>query len=481
MDHQSIKQLQQGLQAKEYSRVELVQHFLQKIQRLNPTLNSFINIHQAHAIAEAKKFDNQAQQPYAGIPIAHKDIFCTRGLPTTCGSRMLSNFIAPYESTVSQRLKAAGFISLGKTNMDEFAMGSSNETSFFGACKNPWDSTRVPGGSSGGSAASVAANMVVAATGSDTGGSIRQPASFCGISGLKPTYGRVSRFGMIAYASSLDQAGPMANSAEDLAIMLGIMAGHDPLDSTSSKEPVQDYLAKLQQPLQGKTIGVPKQFFNNNLDQSVNASISQMLDVLTSCGMNMIEIDLPNLDLATPCYYILAASECSANLARFDGLRFGYSHPGKYNINEQYMQTRSYGFGKEVKRRILLGAHALSSGYHTELYAKAQNIRQVIRQDFQKALEQVDTIIAPTTPGTAFSIGAKSDPLSMYLNDIYTVAVNLAGLPAIALPIGLINQLPIGAQLIGKAFDEANLLAIGHQYQQKTQWHLQRPDLEASL
>jgi aspartyl-tRNA(Asn)/glutamyl-tRNA(Gln) amidotransferase subunit A len=414
--------------------------------------------------------------PLTGIPFAHKDIFCTNGVKTSCGSRMLDNFIAPYNATVTEKLLEAGAVMIGKTNMDEFAMGSSNETSFYGPVRNPWDETTVPGGSSGGSAAAVAARLVPASTGTDTGGSIRQPAALCGITGLKPTYGRVSRYGMIAFASSLDQGGPFTRSAADAAVMLAAMAGFDTRDSTSVERPVDDYVAQLNQPLQGLKIGLPKEYFGEGLDAGVGDAVAAAIEEFKKLGATVIDITLPNTHLSVPAYYVVAPAECSSNLSRFDGVRFGHRADNPQDLQDLYTRSRGEGFGAEVKRRILVGTYALSAGYYDAYYLKAQQVRHLIRDDFLQAFEQVDVIMGPTAPSVAFKLGEKADdPVSMYLSDIYTIAVNLAGLPAISVPAGFCNGLPVGLQVIGNYFDEARLLNVGHQYQQVSDWHTRLP------
>jgi aspartyl-tRNA(Asn)/glutamyl-tRNA(Gln) amidotransferase subunit A len=403
-----------------------------------------------------------------------KDIFCTEGVKTSCGSKMLDNFISPYDATVVERLKQAGAVSLGKANMDEFAMGSSNETSYYGPVRNPWDKARVPGGSSGGSAAAVAARLAVAATGTDTGGSIRQPAALCGITGLKPTYGRVSRYGMIAFASSLDQAGPMTRSAEDAAILLQAMAGFDPKDSTCADQPVPDYSASLNEPLQGLKIGLPREYFGEGLESDIAASIQGAIDQYKQLGAEVIDISLPNTGLAVPTYYVVAPAECSSNLSRFDGVRFGYRCDDPKDLEDLYKRSRGEGFGAEVKRRILIGTYALSAGYYDAYYLKAQKTRHLISDDFKRAFETVDVIMGPTSPTTAFALGEKTDdPVTMYLNDIYTIATNLAGLPGISIPVQPVNGLPVGLQIIGNYFNEGKLLNLAHRFQTETDWHLQ--------
>jgi aspartyl-tRNA(Asn)/glutamyl-tRNA(Gln) amidotransferase subunit A len=478
----TVTELASALDRKETSAVELTQAFLDRIQQLNPSINAYITVTAEQALAQAAKADairaDGKAGPLTGIPIAHKDIFCTTDVLTTCGSKMLHNFVSPYTATVVEKLEAAGAVMLGKTNMDEFAMGSSNETSHYGAVRNPWDSERVPGGSSGGSAAAVAADLCAMATGTDTGGSIRQPASFCGITGLKPTYGRVSRFGMIAFASSLDQAGPLTKSAEDAALMMNAIAGTDVRDSTSLDLPAEDFTAKLGDSLQGLKIGLPVQHFSKDLNPAVSNLLQDAIKVLESLGATVKEVDLANNHLSVPSYYVIAPAEASANLSRYDGVRYGYRCEDPVNLEDLYKRSRSEGFGDEVKRRILVGTYALSAGYYDAYYKKAQKIRRLIKEDFDKAFEDVDVILGPTSPHTAFKLGEKnSDPVTMYLEDIYTIAVNLAGLPGMSLPIGQINNLPIGMQLIGPSLGEARLLNVAHQYQLNTDWHKQRPEV----
>lgn len=482
MFQQNIATLAQQLRNKEISSVELTQHFLQRISQLDDQLNSFITVSESQALDQAKAADailSQGQgNALTGIPIAHKDLFCTQGTLTTCGSKMLNNFIPPYESTVTQRLAQAGTVMLGKTNMDEFAMGSSNENSFYGAVKNPWNLETVPGGSSGGSAAAVAAGLAIAATGTDTGGSIRQPASFCGITGLKPTYGRVSRFGMIAYASSLDQAGPMAKSAEDCAHMLQAMAGFDQNDSTCSETATEDYVSSLNAPLSGLKIGLPKEYFGDGLDANVAKIIMDAVKEFEKLGATVKEISLPNLQLSIPAYYVIAPSEASSNLSRFDGVRFGHRCENPKDLMDMYTRSRAEGFGTEVQKRIMVGTYALSEGYYDAYYLKAQRIRRLIKQDFVSALEEVDVIMGPVAPTTAFGLGSKtSDPVAMYLEDIYTLSVNLAGIPAMSVPAGFSDNMPVGLQIMGNYFSEAKLLNVAHQYQQVTDWHTQTPTM----
>ncbi|MCU7959062.1 MAG: Asp-tRNA(Asn)/Glu-tRNA(Gln) amidotransferase subunit GatA [gamma proteobacterium symbiont of Bathyaustriella thionipta] len=480
MHHKSIRQHADSLRQGEYSSVELTRSFLQRIKQYDGQLNSFITVSEEQALASAKAADERLAAGDAslltGIPFAHKDIFCTDGVRTSCGSRMLDNFIAPYNAAVVDRLAEAGIVNLGKTNMDEFAMGSSSETSFYGAVRNPWNTDCVPGGSSGGSAAAVAAGLAVAASGTDTGGSIRQPAALCGISGLKPTYGRVSRWGMIAFASSLDQGGPMARSAEDVAILLQAMAGFDARDSTSAQRDVDDYVSPLQDSLQGLKIGLPKEYFSAGLDAQLQASIMQAIDEYKRLGAEIVEISLPNTALAVPTYYVVAPAECSSNLARFDGVRYGHRCEDPADLEDLYKRSRAEGFGDEVKRRIMIGTYALSAGYYDAYYLKAQQIRHLISDDFRKAFEQVDVIMGPTTPTTTFGLGEKTnDPVTMYLSDVYTIAVNLAGLPAMSIPVAPVDGKPVGLQLIGNYFNEARLLNIAHGFQQVTDWHQQMP------
>ncbi|RLA22373.1 MAG: Asp-tRNA(Asn)/Glu-tRNA(Gln) amidotransferase GatCAB subunit A [Gammaproteobacteria bacterium] len=479
MHTKTIAQLVKGLRAGDYSSVELTQTCLTRIGQ-HQSLNSFISVTDKQAIAAAKQADALLAAGNAplltGVPIAHKDIFCTQGIRTSCGSKMLDNFIAPYNATVVDKLNSAGTVSLGKLNMDEFAMGSSNETSFYGAVQNPWATNTVPGGSSGGSAAAVAARLIPGATGTDTGGSIRQPAALCGITGLKPTYGRVSRYGMIAYASSLDQGGPMTQTAEDAALMLQAMAGFDPKDSTSVEREVPDYSAGLNNSLAGLKIGLPKEFFDDALNSDMAATIETAINEYKQMGAEVIEVSMPNLKLAIPAYYVIAPAECSANLSRMDGVRFGHRCSNPADLNDLYIRSRGEGFGTEVKRRILVGTYALSEGYYDAYYIKAQKIRRLISDDFNKALEQVDVIMGPVTPTPAFGLGEKtSDPIEMYLADIYTIAINLAGLPGISIPAGFIKEQPVGLQIIGNYFAEAKLLNVAHQYQQVTDWHQQTP------
>ncbi len=477
----TLSELSALLEAGEVTSVQLTEHFLQRIKEHDAELNSFITVTAEQALKSAAEADKKRKAgnagPLTGIPIAHKDIFCTKDVKTTCGSKMLDNFISPYDATVVEKMQQAGVIMLGKTNMDEFAMGSSNETSYFGAVKNPWNTKAVPGGSSGGSASSVAARLTPASTGTDTGGSIRQPASLCGITGLKPTYGRVSRYGMIAFASSLDQAGPMAQSAEDCALLLNAMSGFDPKDSTSLEKEVPDYTADLNKPLAGLKIGLPKEYFGEGLNAGTDEVVKKAIEEYKNMGAEIIDISLPNTHLAVPVYYVVAPAECSSNLSRFDGVRFGHRCDEPKDLEDLYKRSRAEGFGEEVKRRILVGTYALSAGYYDAYYIKAQQIRRLISDDFVKAFEKVDVIMGPSSPETAFNIGEKSDdPISMYLSDIYTIAVNLAGLPGISVPAGFDKNMPVGLQIIANHFDESRLLNVAHQYQLKTDWHKAIPE-----
>ena len=477
----SLHQLGAALRAKKISSVELTQLYLGRIAALNPALNAYITTHAETSLAQARAADvllgSDKAQALTGIPLAQKDIFCAKGWRTTCGSKMLENFIAPYDAHVIEQFNHAGAVNLGKTNMDEFAMGSSNETSYFGAVKNPWDQNAVPGGSSGGAACAVAARLCAAATGTDTGGSIRQPAALCGISGIKPTYGVVSRYGMIAFASSLDQAGPMARSAEDLALMLNVMAGFDERDSTSLQRDKEDYTLDLNKPLAGLRIGLPKEFFAAGLAQDVASCVNDAIAEYKKLGATIVDISLPNSKLAVPVYYVLAPAEASSNLSRFDGVRYGYRAPEYKDLAEMYERSRAQGFGAEVKRRIMIGTYVLSHGYYDAYYLQAQKIRRLIAQDFTDAFKQCDVIMGPTSPSTAFNLGEKGDdPVQMYLSDIYTIAVNLAGLPGMSIPCGFGgNKLPVGLQIIGNYFAEAQMLNVAHQYQQATDHHLQAP------
>ncbi|MCL2523039.1 MAG: Asp-tRNA(Asn)/Glu-tRNA(Gln) amidotransferase subunit GatA [Betaproteobacteria bacterium] len=481
MIEKSLRQLGQALAAREISSVELTSLFLDRIARLNPEINAFITVDREQSLAQARAADARlaasAAGPLTGIPIAQKDIFCAQGWTTTCASKMLANFVSPYDATVIAKLhQEAGMVSLGKTNMDEFAMGSSNETSYFGPVKNPWDRTRVPGGSSGGSAAAVAARLAPVATGTDTGGSIRQPAALCNLTGLKPTYGVVSRYGMIAFASSLDQGGPMAPSAEDCALLLNAMSGFDARDSTSLERPVEDYARDLEKPLAGLRIGLPREFFGAGCDPAVMAAVQAAIGEYEKLGAVSVEVSLPNSHLSVPAYYVIAPAEASSNLSRFDGVRYGYRAPDYDSLDDMYMKTRAQGFGAEVKRRILIGAYVLSHGYYDAYYLQAQRIRRLIAADFVEAFKSCDLIMGPTSPSTAFKLGERAaDPVQMYLSDIYTIAVNLAGLPAMSIPCGFADGLPVGLQLIGDYFAEARLLNAAHRFQQATDWHRRQP------
>lgn len=480
MYDKSLSEQSRALANGELSSLELTQLYLDRIKKLDGNYNSYITVTEDLALEQAKAADERRATGDAsaltGIPLAHKDLFCTEGVKTTCGSKILDNFIAPYESTVTHKLKEAGSVMLGKTNMDEFAMGSSNENSYYGAVKNPWDTQAIPGGSSGGSAACVAARLAAGATGTDTGGSIRQPASHCGVTGLKPTYGRVSRYGMIAYASSLDQAGPMTRTAEDAALMLNVMAGFDHRDSTCLDREVPDYTAHLNDSLEGLTIGLPKEYFSTGLDSEVEQRVRDAVAEYEKLGARVKEVSLPNLELSIPSYYVIAPAEASSNLSRFDGARFGHRCENPEDLMDMYKRSRSEGFGEEVKRRILVGTYALSAGYYDAYYKKAQKIRRLIRDDFMNAFEQCDIIMGPNAPTSAFNIGEKSDdPVAMYLSDIYTLSVNLAGLPGMSVPAGMANGRPVGLQMIGRHFDESRLLNAAHRFQQATDFHKQLP------
>jgi aspartyl-tRNA(Asn)/glutamyl-tRNA(Gln) amidotransferase subunit A len=480
MHKKTLSELSAALSAGQVSSEELTGHYLQRIKRHDAELNSFITVNEEAALSMAREADARIASgqagPLTGIPLAQKDIFCTEGLRTSCGSKMLDNFIAPYNATVIEKFNHAGAVILGKTNMDEFAMGSSNETSFYGAVRNPWATGAVPGGSSGGSAASVAARLAPASTGTDTGGSIRQPAALCGITGIKPTYGRVSRYGMIAFASSLDQAGPMTQTAEDAAMMLNVMAGFDSRDSTSVDREVPDHTASLDSSIEGLKIGLPKEYFGEGLDSEVGKVIEQAISQYEQLGASIHEISLPNTNLSVPTYYVVAPAECSSNLSRFDGVRFGYRCDSPRDLEDLYKRSRGEGFGTEVKRRIMIGTYALSAGYYDAYYIKAQQLRRLISDDFKQAFAQVDVIMGPTSPTTAFNLGERSeDPVTMYLSDIYTIAVNLAGLPGMSVPAGFSQGRPVGLQIIGNYFEEGRLLNIAHKYQQVTDWHRQIP------
>lgn len=487
MHHLSLSQLSLELAQGNLSSLELTEHLLNRIAQFDSQLNSMITITAESALATAKQADTARKQgnanPLTGIPYIHKDIFCTKDILTTCGSKMLSNFASPYDATVTKQLHQAGMVMLGKANMDEFAMGSSNENSFFGAVRNPWQLDYVPGGSSGGSAAAIAAQFAPVATGSDTGGSIRQPAAFTNLTGIKPTYGRVSRYGMVAFASSLDQGGPMARSAEDCALMLNAMSGHDPLDSTSLPLPALTInKIDLEQPLKGLRVGLPQEYFTDTLNAKMRERIEAVAKILEGLGCELINISLPHSHLAVPVYYVVAPAEASANLARYDGVRYGYRCDNPTDLNDMYCRSRGEGFGVEVKRRIMVGTFVLSSGYYDAYYLQAQKVRQLIRQDFLKAYEQVDVILSPTTPLPAFKLGEGiADPIQMYLADLYTIPANLAGLPALSAPAGFIDGLPVGFQLIGKDLQEAKILAVAHQYQQVTDWHKQQPAFNTTV
>lgn len=476
-----VAELAAGLKKKEFSSVELTKLFLERIEASQARLNAFVSITRDAALVAAAAADRQLASgkagPLTGVPIVHKDIFCTEGIRTTCGSRMLDNFVAPYDATVVAKLKAAGTVLLAKANMDEFAMGSSNETSYYGPVRNPWNPALVPGGSSGGSAAAVAARLAPVATATDTGGSIRQPAALCGVTGLKPTYGRVSRYGMIAFASSLDQGGIISTSAEDAALVLTAMAGFDPKDSTSVDRPVPDYASTLNNPLKGLKIGLLKEFFDKGLDPENDQRVREALAVYERLGATLVEVSLPNLPLSVPAYYVVAPAECSSNLARFDGVRYGYRAENPRDLMDLYRRSRGEGFGAEVKRRIMTGTYVLSAGYYDAYYLQAQKVRQLIARDFEKAFGQVDVLMGPTTPTPAFELGAKtSDPITMYLNDIYTIGANLAGVPAMSIPAGFVQNLPVGLQIIGPHFSEDRILNIAHLYQRETDWHRRVPD-----
>lgn len=481
MPNATLKALSAQLAAKDCSSVELAQYFINKINDLNKSINCYITLDAERTLAQAAAADAQRAAGNAGlltgVPLAHKDIFCARGWRTTCGSKMLANFTAPYDAHVVERCNAAGLVALGKTNMDEFAMGSSNETSHFGPVRNPWDHGRVPGGSSGGSAAAVAAGLAPAATGTDTGGSIRQPAALTGICGLKPTYGLVSRYGMIAFASSLDQAGPMAHTAEDLGLLLNVMAGHDARDSTSLERPAEDFNRDLAKPLKGLRVGLPKEFFADGMSADVQKAIDAAIAEYEKLGATVVDISLPNMGLSVPVYYVLAPAEASSNLSRFDGVRYGHRAAEYTDLLDMYKRSRAEGFGAEVKRRILIGTYVLSHGYYDAYYIRAQKLRRLIARDFAEAFKQCDVIMGPTSPTTAFKLGEKSaDPLQMYLSDIYTIAVNLAGLPGMSIPCGFDGGgLPVGLQIIGNYFDEARMLNVAHQYQLATDWHQRAP------
>ena len=482
MLNSSLKQLSTLLESKKTSSVELTKEFLKCVEGLNQKYNAFITVNEEISLSQArdadKKIASGKASPLTGIPIAHKDIFCTRGWLTTCGSKMLSNFVSPYDAHVIERFNMAGAVNIGKTNMDEFAMGSSNETSFYGPVKNPWDITTVPGGSSGGSACAVAARMAPAATGTDTGGSIRQPASLCGVSGIKPTYGLVSRYGMIAFASSLDQGGAMAKSAEDLALMLNVMVGFDARDSTSLQRDQENYTRDLEKPLEGLRIGLPKEYFSDGMSNDVSRVVDAAITEYKKLGAKTVEVSLPNTELSIPVYYVLAPAEASSNLSRFDGVRYGHRAQEYADLDDMYQKSRAQGFGAEVKRRILIGTYVLSHGYYDAYYIKAQKLRRLIAQDFTEVFKQCDIVMGPTSPTVAFALGERSgDPLQMYLSDTYTAGVSLAGLPGMSIPVGFgNNNRPVGLHIIGNYFSEAQMLNLAHQYQQVTDWHTQIPD-----
>jgi aspartyl-tRNA(Asn)/glutamyl-tRNA(Gln) amidotransferase subunit A len=480
MFDKTLAELAEGLRKGDFSSVELTGAWLERIKTEDSKYNSYISVTEEQALEQAKAADAAIAAgtagAFTGLPIAHKDLFCTQGVRTSCGSKMLDNFASPYDATVVAKFKQAGAVMLGKTNMDEFAMGSSNESSFYGPARNPWNTDCVPGGSSGGSGAAVAARLTPAATGSDTGGSIRQPAALCGITGLKPTYGRVSRYGMVAFASSLDQGGPMAHTAEDCAMMLNVMAGFDPMDSTCLDREVPDYTAALNEPLAGLKIGLPKEYFTETLDPQIAERVKAAVAEFEKLGATVKEVSLPNTELCIPSYYIIAPAEASSNLSRFDGVRYGYRCEDPKDLEDLYKRTRGEGFGAEVKRRIMVGTYALCAGYYDAYYNKAQQIRRLIQQDFIRVLDDVDVIMGPTTPHPAFKIGEKNnDPVSMYMEDIYTLSLNLAGLPGMSVPCGQVNGLPVSLQIIGNYFAESKLLNVAHQFQQATDWHQQAP------
>ena len=481
MHHFTVSELSRGLAKGEYSSLEITQHYLKRIKQLDNKINSFITVCEEQALEAAKAADlrrhHKQAGPLTGIPIAQKDIFCTQDIKTSCGSKMLDNFIAPYDATLIHHCHQAGMVMLGKTNMDEFAMGSSNETSYYGPVRNPYHLDMIPGGSSGGSSAAVAARFAPIATGTDTGGSIRQPAALCNLTGIKPTYGRISRYGMIAFASSLDQGGLLALSAEDAAMVLNAVSGFDTKDSTSVDLPVPDYTATLNHSLEGITIGLPKEYFDENLNPAMAKVIEDVITTLKAQGVRFKEISLPSSPLSVSVYYVVAPAECSSNLSRYDGVRFGYRCENPIDLDDLYTRSRSEGFGAEVKRRIMIGTYVLSAGYYDAYYVKAQRVRRLIQNEFTEAFKEVDFILSPTTPNPAFALGSKiADPIEMYLSDIYTISANLAGLPALSMPAGFINGLPVGAQLMGPHFSEARLLNVAHQYQQVTDWHQRLPE-----
>lgn len=480
MHQLTLANISKALADKQFSARELTSHLLTRIEQLDPQLNSFITVSTEQALQQADAADTARSQgqtgPLLGVPLAHKDLFCTQGVRTSCASKTLDNFIAPYNASVVEKLNNAGVVSLGKLNMDEFAMGSSGETSFYGASKNPWDTSRVPGGSSSGSAAAVAARLVPAATGSDSGGSIRQPAAFTGLTGIKPTYGRISRWGMTAYASSFDQAGFLAHNAEDCAMLLQATAGFDERDSTSAQQPVDDYTASFTQPLKGLRIGLPKEYFCSSLDARIGDVVNTAIEQLKQLGATFVDISLPTLPHAVPAYYVIASAEASTNLARFDGVRFGHRCADPKDLEDLYVRSRDEAFGDEVKRRIMMGTYALSTGYYDAYYLKAQKIRRLIKNDFVSAFKDVDLILGPTTPNLPWQLGAKAnDPVAAYLEDIYTVPANLAGIPGLSMPAGMIDGLPVGVQLQAPYFQEARMLQVAHQFQQHTAWHTNAP------
>ena len=480
MHQLTLAKISQALADRQFSARELTEHLLSRIEQLDPQLNSFITVTAEHALQQADAADTARQtgehSALLGVPLAHKDLFCTQGVRTSCASKTLDNFIAPYNAAVVDKLQAAGCVSLGKLNMDEFAMGSSGETSFYGASKNPWDISRVPGGSSSGSAVAVAAKLIPASTGSDSGGSIRQPAAFTGLTGIKPTYGRISRWGMTAYASSFDQAGFLAHSAEDCAMLLQATAGFDPRDSTSAEQPVEDYALALSQPLQGLRIGLPKEYFDGRLDARIGDVVNNAISQLKQLGATFVDISLPSLPHAVPTYYVIASAEASTNLARFDGVRFGHRCEDPKDLEDLYVRSRNESFGEEVKRRIMMGTYSLSTGYYDAYYLKAQKIRRLIKNDFVSAFKDVDLILGPTTPNLPWHLGSKvNDPVAAYLEDIYTVPANLAGIPGLSMPAGMIDGLPVGVQLQAPYFQEARLLQVAHQFQQHTDWPAQTP------
>ena len=483
MIEKTVAELSVALASGDISSVELTQVYLDRIARFNADLNAFITVCDESAMDQARAADaaraNGETGALLGIPMAHKDIFCTQGISTTCGSRILQNFVSPYDATVVEHFKTAGAVTLGKTNMDEFAMGSSNETSYFGEVKNPWKKDYVPGGSSGGSAACVSAGLASGATGTDTGGSIRQPAALCGLTGIKPTYGRVSRYGMIAFASSLDQGGVLTKTAEDAAYMLKTMSGHDPKDSTSLNVEVPDFVKEIDKEIKGLRVGLPKQFFSMNMPEYVEQSINESLKVFEKLGVKIIDVDLPHIDLSLPIYYVIAPAECSANLSRYDGVKFGYRCEDPKNLEDLYMRTREEGFGTEVKRRILIGTYALSAGYYDAYYLKAQKCRRLVANDFKETFKSVDLILSPTAPDTSFALGAKtSDPVEMYKQDIFTIPANLAGLPGISVPCGQHQGLPLGLQLVSDNLEESKILRMAHHFQLNTDWHKSWPELD---